>query len=160
MTDVAHGKDTKLNESLNSTIAWMAPKNKTLSESRSLQGSVCLALGIQLISFRPHMTELLNRLGIALTPGTKAHLARVHREKETKHERRASLKCKRKRAEKQKASPRDSIKEAELKRCKNGFCSPWEGFNTCVHVDLLVLPVEAHHTKTRVPKLVHSPSLV
>ena len=37
LAEVSHGMDTQMNESLNNTISWFAPKNKVFCSSGSLQ---------------------------------------------------------------------------------------------------------------------------
>jgi len=52
LSEVGHGMDTLLNESLNNSIAWLAPKNKVCSATLSLRNRVDLAVIINGIGLK------------------------------------------------------------------------------------------------------------
>lgn len=74
LKEVAHGGDTQVNESLNNTISWVAPKNKTYSASKSLLNRICIAVGIHCLGTFEYFDRLLNRLGIDMPEDTKYSL--------------------------------------------------------------------------------------
>ena len=108
LLEVGHGMDTQVNESLNNSIAWLAPKNKTYAGSRSLTNRVYIAIGIQSIGSLHYFKRLLGALGIDVTPDVLHYLtqhaeARDYRiskgqEKETKRLRNHKLHAKLKQA--------------------------------------------------------------
>ena len=74
LEEIAHGHDTQINESLNNTISWYAPKNKTFCGSRSLQGRVYLAVRISIVGYKQFVKGILTRMGIEATEGIRRHL--------------------------------------------------------------------------------------
>jgi hypothetical protein len=86
LDEVGHGGDTNVNESLNNTIAWLAPKNKTFCGSLSLLWRVAMAAGINIMNFQRFFTELLKRLGIDIPDGTVEYLHRQYLSKRNKKE--------------------------------------------------------------------------
>ena len=67
LDEVGHGHDTQVNESLNNTIAWYAPKNKTYSGTYSLTNRISIASGVHSIGAEQYYTRLLKKLGIKVT---------------------------------------------------------------------------------------------
>ena len=74
LREVGHGMDTQVNESLNNTFAWYAPKNKTCCGSVSLSVRIALAVAIHTIGTERFFTRLFARLGIDITPNIAKHL--------------------------------------------------------------------------------------
>ena len=70
MKEVAHGHDTQVNESLNNTISWHAPKNKVYSSSVSLRNRLAMAVGISSIGTLEYFTRLFGKLGIVVEADT------------------------------------------------------------------------------------------
>ena len=68
LMEVGHAFDTQVNESLNNSIAWLAPKNKTYAGSRSLANRIYITIGIQSIGSLHYFKPLFEALGIDLTP--------------------------------------------------------------------------------------------
>ena len=68
LAELDHGMDTQVNESLNNTLSWMAPKNKVYCSSGSLQNRISIAIGIASIGFMAYYKRLLNKMGIVMTP--------------------------------------------------------------------------------------------
>lgn len=134
LQEIAHGHDTQINESLNNTISWLAPKNKTFCGSRSLPGRVHLAIGIQIAGYERFMFGLLERLGISVTPGVRKHVKAIGRRKERHSQLHKTKEYKRKRQDVTRKKVKAHIQDAENKRRKNGFYAPGEGFNTCLPV--------------------------
>ena len=68
LDEVGHGGDTQVNKSLNQTISWYAPKNKTYAGSVSLLNQIGIALGIHSVGIVEYFSRLLLKLEIDPTP--------------------------------------------------------------------------------------------
>ena len=66
--------DTQVNESLNNTISWMAPKNKTYSGTVSLENRIGIALGIHSVGIVVYFERLLGKLGVPITDDFRHYL--------------------------------------------------------------------------------------
>ena len=73
--EVGHGMDTQVNESLNNTVAWLAPKNKTYSGTCSLSNQICLALGVHSVGTDEYYERLFAKLSIQLAPDVRHYFA-------------------------------------------------------------------------------------
>jgi hypothetical protein len=51
LEQIAHGGDTQVNESMNNSVSWLAPKNKTFCGSRSLSNRVSMACCVNLMGY-------------------------------------------------------------------------------------------------------------
>ena len=67
LKEVAHNMDTLVNESLNNTIAWIAPKNKVYCGTVSLSVRIAIAVGITSLGPLHFFTDLFRVLGIRMT---------------------------------------------------------------------------------------------
>jgi hypothetical protein len=67
LKEVAHGMDSQVNESLNNTVSWFAPKNKVYCGTQSLGNRIGLALGINALGHRVYFGRLFKALGISMT---------------------------------------------------------------------------------------------
>ena len=76
LDEVGHGHDTQVNESLNNTISWYAPKNKTYSGTWSLWNRIAIALGVHSIGAKDHFQRLLSKLGIKITPAVEHYMTK------------------------------------------------------------------------------------
>ena len=76
LLEVAHNMDTLVNESLNNTIAWVAPKNKIYCGTISLSIRIAIAVGITSVGPLQFFTDLFRVLGINMTPDV-AHWLQV-----------------------------------------------------------------------------------
>jgi hypothetical protein len=74
LKDVAHVMDMQVNESMNNTIAWLAPKNKCFGGSQSLRNRVSIAVGINSLGLLKYFTWLFHSLGITMTPNVRHFL--------------------------------------------------------------------------------------
>ena len=75
LREVGHGMDTNVNESLNNSIAWLAPKNKTYSGSDSLLNRVAMAIGINALGYERFYTAVFRELGIDVPAATTMYLS-------------------------------------------------------------------------------------
>jgi len=64
LRELGHGANTNVNESLNNTISWFAPKNRTYSGSCSLRNRVGMAVSIHLVGHDVFYEDLINELGL------------------------------------------------------------------------------------------------
>jgi len=71
LVEVAHGWDTNANESMNNTISWLAPKNKTYAGTVSLRNRVNMALGIQTMGYDMYWNRLFRELGLEIDAATE-----------------------------------------------------------------------------------------
>ena len=60
--------DTKNNESMNNVIAYVAPKNKTMSQSMSLNNRISCIVGISIFGFKTYWEQVFNLMDIKTTP--------------------------------------------------------------------------------------------
>ena len=84
MKEVAHGHDTQVNESLNNTITWHAPKNKVYSSSVSLRNRLAMAVSISSIGTLDYFTRLFRKLGISMAPDVLHYLQQKDRDRSKK----------------------------------------------------------------------------
>jgi hypothetical protein len=75
LKEIAHGMDTNVNESLNNTFSWLAPKNKVYCGSQSLHNRLSIAIGINTLGIDQYFKRLFNRLGIIMTPNVRHYLS-------------------------------------------------------------------------------------
>jgi hypothetical protein len=72
--EVAHSMDSQVNESLNNTISWLAPKNKVYCGSGSLTNCIGIAVGINQLGMVEYFNRLFKSLGITMTTNVKHFL--------------------------------------------------------------------------------------
>ena len=72
--EVAHSMDTQVNESLNNSIAWLAPKNKTYCGSISLRNRICVAIGIASVGTLHYFRRIFESLQIKMTADVEHYL--------------------------------------------------------------------------------------
>ena len=77
LLEVGHGMDTLVNESLNNTISWLAPKNKTYSTSQSLMNRISVAVGINGVGTYAYFTRLFQLLHIQMTDDISHYLKMI-----------------------------------------------------------------------------------
>jgi hypothetical protein len=68
LREVCHVMDTQVNDSMNNTISWLAPKNKCYGGSQSLQNRIAIANGINSLGLHKYYTRIFHALGIRMTP--------------------------------------------------------------------------------------------
>ena len=134
LLEVGHGFDTQVNESLNNSISWCAPKNKMLSGSIALTARIYAVVGIMIVGYERFMTDILERLDIEVTEGTKKHMELFDEDRKRRQASSKKTNTKNKRQEKNRLKIAEQIREAEKKRRADGWYAPGEGFNTCLPV--------------------------
>jgi hypothetical protein len=68
--------DTQINESLNNTFSWLAPKkNKFYCGSQSLRNRLSIALGINALGQLEYYKRLFKKLSIVMTPNVRYYLS-------------------------------------------------------------------------------------
>ena len=106
LRELAHGHDTQVNESLNNTAAWLAPKNKMYCSTHSLSNRIAMAIGIVSLGFRVYYERLFKELGIQLSAETAHFLHTKERARSKKLAKAKTKESKLKRQEKK----HDSLK--------------------------------------------------
>ena len=110
--------DTCANESFNNTIAWLAPKNKVLCGTSSLDNRICIAVGISTLGTFTYFNRLFGKMGITVTEDVR-HYLRIkgdNRQKRIDKTKTRDFKLKRKSAEFEKIKLES--KEAASSRAK------------------------------------------
>ena len=59
--------DTHKNESMNNVIAYVAPKNKTMAHSMSLNNRISCVVGISIFGFKTYWKQVFNLMEIQKT---------------------------------------------------------------------------------------------
>ena len=77
LKEIGHGGDTQVNESLNNTISWLAPKNKTYGKSMSLTNRISIAIGVHSLGPMDYWRLLFNKLGMAVNEDTLYYLSSI-----------------------------------------------------------------------------------
>jgi len=73
LKEIAVG-DTQLNESLNNSISWLAPKNKTCSTTKSLSNRVAIAIGINSVGMVAFFSRLFALLQMQVSFSVEHYL--------------------------------------------------------------------------------------
>jgi len=81
LKEVGHGANTNVNESLNQTISWLAPKNRTYCGSMSLRNRVGMAVSVHLVGFDTFYNDLFRHLGLHVDPHLACSLSQTQRER-------------------------------------------------------------------------------
>ena len=63
--------DTQKNESLNNMIAYVAPKNKTVVHSMSLNNRISCVVGISIFGFKTYWKQVFDLMEIQTTQTSK-----------------------------------------------------------------------------------------
>ena len=74
LLEVGHGMDTLMNESLNNSIAWLAPKNKVCSTTLSLRNRVDMAVIINGIGLKQFFVRFCDMVDVKVTTDVLHHL--------------------------------------------------------------------------------------
>ena len=111
LEEVAHGMDTNVNESINNTVSYFAPKNRVYCSSRSLQNRVAISIGIISLGLDGYFRRLLKALGIAIPESIQKFLSDKQKNRMRRLLKRRETESKRKR----KAGKFAKLKEEEEK---------------------------------------------
>ena len=60
--------DTQKNELMNNVIAYVAPKNKMMSHTMSLNNRISCIVGISIFGFKKYWEQVFNLMDIKKTP--------------------------------------------------------------------------------------------
>ena len=80
LVEVAHGYDTNVNESLNNTISWPAPKNKVYAGSNLLRNHVMMAVSVQIMGYDEFYRRFFKGIGLDMD-GRTWHLEGNNKER-------------------------------------------------------------------------------
>ena len=118
MKEVAHGHDTQVNESLNGTISWHAPKNKVYSGSGSLKNRLALAIGVHSVGTLVFFTRLFGKLHINMDADVLHYLEQKDRNRSAKITRATTKEFKKKRNERHHDKLVENTKVAKHERAR------------------------------------------
>jgi len=76
--EVGHCCDMLVNESLNNTVSWVAPKNKTCSASQSLDNQISVAVGVNGLGMCSYFCCLFQQLHIQMTDDVRHCLQQIN----------------------------------------------------------------------------------
>ena len=82
LEEIVHPYNTQRNESLNSFIAWFAPKHRTYSRSMSLENRISIAVGITIFGYFGFWTRVYDQLCIPMPLSTKRWLEKRQEKRE------------------------------------------------------------------------------
>jgi hypothetical protein len=118
LKELAHVMDTQVNESMNNTISWMAPKNKCFGGSQSLRNRISIAVGINTLGLHRYFKRLFHALGITMTPNIAHYLGVRERNREKRINKTKSNAAKKGRKEKvyEKLRKDEQVKRNERKK--------------------------------------------
>jgi len=77
LKEVGHDMDTLVSKSLNNTMSWVAPKNKTYSTTQSLRNRISVAVRINALGIYAYFARLFRELGIDLPEDVAHYLKQV-----------------------------------------------------------------------------------
>ena len=99
LLEVGHGMDTLVNESINNSISWVAPKNKTYSTTQSLNNRIAFAVCINGVGTLKFFERMFVKCGIAWTPDIAYYVRQIDAARTTKIVKTKTGRAKRKRQE-------------------------------------------------------------
>jgi hypothetical protein len=114
LKEVAHGMDTNVNESINNTVSYFAPKNRVYCKTRSLQNRVAFAVGIISLGFQQYFIRLFKAIGVQVTLPIRHFLELKENNQNKRLAKRKLVATKRDR----KASKFQKLKEEEAKAAR------------------------------------------
>ena len=118
LDELSHGMDTQVNESLNNTISWLAPKNKVYCASPSLANRISIAVGVNSIGLLAYYRRLFNKLGIVVTPDILHFLEVKDRNRSARLAKLKTTKKKKKRIQRKMATLNEMTLKAKRERAR------------------------------------------
>ena len=121
---------TQVNESINNTISWKAPKNKNYAGTQSLLNRVMMAGATHLIGNEQYFIQLYNRLGIPMQNGTRHYLSQQAKALARRRAKQGQFETKKKRNVDKFEKLKLQLEKLMKDRAKNDYYGPGEGM-TC-----------------------------
>ena len=119
LKEVGHGMDILVNESLNNTISWVTPKNKTYLTTQSLRNRISVAVGINALGIYTYFARLFRELGIDLPEDVAHCLKQVDARQTYRINKSQEIEQKKKRQESfHKTLVEEHTERAKKQRCK------------------------------------------
>ena len=118
LDEVDHGMDTNINESLNSIVAWIAPKSKSYSGTISLKTRIFIAIGIHLAGFESFFLKLYESMAIEVMPGIAYYLKMQQKGRDRRLLRAKETETKKRRRRKQYQELKDATERLRKTRAK------------------------------------------
>jgi len=100
LKEMSHGYDTLVNESLNNSIAWLAPKNKVHASTASLATRIGIALCINTLGTMAFYSRIFQMLGITMNDDVRYYIQQINDARDKKNAVSKTKKAKVKRSEK------------------------------------------------------------
>ena len=118
LKELDHGMDTNMNESMNNTIACIAPKTRVFCGTCSLQNRVAIAVGVVSLCPKAYFTRLLTKLSIEIAPPFAHYLNVQEGSRRRRLDKAKTFDRKRKRNESKMAKLRVMENEQKIARAK------------------------------------------
>ena len=83
---LSHPYTTQKNESMNTSVASFAPKNKTYSKTESLDARVAIAAGIQILGYENFWAEIYDEFGLDMDDNLRQFFRKLQNKKDKKRE--------------------------------------------------------------------------
>ena len=123
LKEVGHGSDTQVNESLNNTISWLAPKNKTYSGSVSLRNRISMGIGISSVGTYEYFVRLLEKLGCPVTDHVRYYLSTQQKTRATRIAKYKKKQVKKNRNAKLYAKLKEYSEKIKIEKAKSNGCT-------------------------------------
>ena len=118
LEEVGHGMDTLVNESLNNTISWVAPKNKTYSRTQSLRNRISIAICISSVGTLKFYERLFAKIKISMPPDVQYYVKQVDASRTKKIAKTKTPAAKKRRQEKFHQALLEHAEKAKKQRAK------------------------------------------
>jgi len=118
LKEIAHGCDTLVNESLNNTTSWVAPKNKVYASTVSLATRIGIVLCINTLGTMECYRQLFDTLDIVMTDDVRHYIQQVSTARDKRNDRDKKKETKTRRSEKFHNKLQEHTKVAKKERRK------------------------------------------
>jgi len=118
LKEIAHGYDTLVNESLNNTISWVAPKNKVYASTVSLACRIGIVLCINTLGTMEYYRQIFELLEMVMTDDVRYYIQQVSIARDKRNVRGRKKDTKIKRSEKFHNKLKEHTKVAKKERKK------------------------------------------
>jgi len=137
LKEISHGYDTLVNESLNNSIAWLAPKNKVYASTVSLAMRIGIALCINTLGTMQFYTRIFQSLGITMTADVRYYITQINNTRDKRNAKRKTKNAKIKRSEKfhTKLKEHSVTAKKERRKRRGAQCQTGIGMNGGHHSD-------------------------
>jgi len=133
LKEVGHGMDTLVNESLNNSISWLAPKNKTHSTTQSLRNRISVAVGINALGIYNCFARLFKECGVDMQDDVAHYLKQMDARRTCRILKSQETDQKKKHQENFHKMLQEHTEAAKKQKCKRdgSVCQPGIGMGEC-----------------------------